>query len=155
MKHRISLTTGLVIASLFIASWAGAAVCVVPSPSFSTIQSAVNDSSCTEIDLAAQSFAESVTIDRSLTMRGASSGSTVIEGQAVVEGSSTIVVMEDLTVDGAAASASDCFTNALVSQGGAQLSANAVVVNSGGPGCLLFGDGFESGDTTAWNASVP
>ncbi len=40
--------------------------------------------------------------------------------------------------------------------GGARMiGTNFVVVNSEGTACLIFGDGFESGDTGAWGNMVP
>jgi hypothetical protein len=136
------------------ATWAD--VCQVPSTPHPTLQSAVSDLTCTEIVLASQTFRESVTVSRDLTLSGTSSSATIIEGQLVVEGDTTQVVIHDLKVDGSALSVAGCFNEALVAQGGAQISANVVVVINGGiDGCVLFGDGFESGDTSAWSATKP
>ena len=111
---------------------------------------------CTEIVLASQAFTESVTVSRNLTLSGTSSSATIIEGRLVAEGDSTQVVIHDLKVDGSALSVVGCFNEALVAQGGAQISANGVVVINGGvDGCVLFGDGFESGSTSAWSATKP
>jgi hypothetical protein len=130
--------------------------CQVPSTPHPTLQSAVSDLTCTEIMLASQIFRESVTLSRDLSLSGISSSATIIEGQLVVEGNTTLVVIHDLKVDGSAPSVAGCFDEALVAQGGAQISANGVVVINGGvDGCVLFGDGFESGDTSAWSATKP
>jgi hypothetical protein len=131
-------------------------VCTVPSAPHATIQASVDDANCTEIVLASQAFRETVIVSRDLTLSGTSSSATIIEGQLVVEGDSTQVVIHDLKVDGSALSVAGCFDEALVAQGGAQISANEVVVINGGvDGCVLFGDGFESGDTSAWSATKP
>jgi hypothetical protein len=130
--------------------------CQVPSTPHPTVQSAVSDLTCNEIVLASQAFRESVTVSRDLTLSGTSSSATIIEGRLVVEGDTTQVVIHDLKVDGSAPSVAGCFDEALVAQGGAQISANEVVVINGGvDGCVLFGDGFESGNTSAWSATKP
>ena len=136
------------------ATWA--AECQVSSTQHPTLQSAVSDLTCTEIVLASQIFRASVTLSRDLTLSGTSSSATIIEGQVMVEGNTTQVVINDLKVDGSAPSVSGCFSEALVAQGGAQISANNVMVLNGGTdGCVFFGDGFESGDTSAWSATKP
>jgi hypothetical protein len=52
----------------------GAATCSVPSVSYPTIQSAVDDSSCATINVAPGLYAENVSIARSLTLNGAQAG---------------------------------------------------------------------------------
>jgi hypothetical protein len=152
--RRIAIVWLLV--GVYNASGAAAATCNVPSSVYLTIQSAIDDPSCTEIVLASQAFTESVTVSRDLTLSGTSSSATIIEGQLVVEGNTTQVVIHDLKVDANAPSVAGCFDEALVAQGGAQISANGVVVINGGvDGCVLFGDGFESGDTSTWSATKP
>jgi nitrous oxidase accessory protein NosD len=147
---------GVLLAVMVCTGTAAADVCTVPSAPHPTLQAAVDDAYCAEIVLAAQTFVESVVVARDLTLRGASSTSTVIEGRLVVEGNTTQVVIHDLKVDGSAPSVAGCFSEALVAQGGAQISANEVVVINGGvDGCVLFGDGFESGTTSAWSATKP
>lgn len=149
-----SIAVGAVIALCTTAAFA--AVCNVPSAPHPAIQDAVDDLSCTEIVLAAQAYTESVTIDRSLELRGASTATSIVEGRVVVEGASIVVAARDLTIDGSVPSVAGCFREALVTDGGAQLSANnVVVVNGDGDACLIFGDGFESGNTTAWGNAVP
>ncbi len=136
------------------ATWADE--CQVPSTPHPTLQSAVSDLTCTEIMLASQIFRESVALSRDLTLSGISSSATIIEGQLVVEGNTTQVVIHDLKVDANAPSVAGCFDEALVAQGGAQISANdIVVINGGTDGCVLFGDGFESGTTSAWSSTTP
>ena len=76
---RLSILT-LAIAGLVPTPATAAATCQVPSASYPTIQSAVNDANCTELELGGQTFNEDVSIDRSLTITGAGSGSTIIDG---------------------------------------------------------------------------
>jgi len=133
-----------------------AAVCTVPSAAHPTIQEAVNDLACTEIDIDAGSFFEEVVVARDLDLGGASSATTVVEGRVVVEGATTQVALRDLTIDASGPTAAGCFDQALLSRGGAQLGASDVIVlNGGGDACVLFRDGFETGDTTAWSGTVP
>jgi hypothetical protein len=131
-------------------------VCTVPSAPHPTIQEAVDDLACTEVVLAAQTFTESVVVGRDLDVGGASSATTVIEGRVVVEGATTQVDLHDLTIDASAPSVAGCFPVALVARNGAQISAlDIVVVNGDGEACVIFRDGFESGSTAAWTATVP
>ena len=141
---------------LLRASPVGAAVCQVPSGPYPTIQSAVDAPICTEIELAAQTFEESVVIARDLEIRGVSTASTVIEGQVTVEGGATQVALEDLTVDGSAPGVGGTFTEALLVEGGAEVSGlRIVVLNATEDPSAIFADGFESGDTSAWSNVVP
>ncbi len=141
---------------LLCASTSLAAVCTVPSGSYPTIQSAVDDPGCTEILLAAQTFVEPVVIARDLIMSGASSSATVLEGRVVVEGATTQAELHHLTVDASAPAVAGCYPVALLARGGAELAAHAVVVvNGGGDACAIFRDGFESGDTAAWSTTMP
>lgn len=133
-----------------------AAVCTVPSASHPTIQDAVDDPACTEVVIAAGIFPESVAIERSLVVLGDSSTTTTVEGRFLVTGSTTEVAISDLRIDTAAPSAAGCFPLALDVSGGAEVTGtNIVVVNADGDACLLFGDGFESGDTNAWSNTAP
>ncbi len=42
-----------------------------------------------------------------------------------------------------------------MSGGAAVTGNNLVVVNADGDACVLFADGFESGDTIAWSRTSP
>jgi len=146
---------GVILVAVF-ALPGSAAVCPVPSASHPTIQEAVDDLACTEVTIAAGTFVEEVTIGRDLAVSGASTTTSTIEGRVVAEGAAIQVDVHDLTIDASAASAAGCFADALLSRGGAQLSANGVVaINGDGDACLLFRDGFETGNTTAWSSTVP
>ena len=133
-----------------------AAVCNVPSGSHPTIQEAVDDLACTEVVIAAGSFAESVAVERSLVFSGDSSATTTVEGRFVVTGASTNVSLGDLAIDAGALTAAGCYTLALDVSGGAAVTGNnLVVVNADGDACLLFADGFETGNTGGWSGSTP
>jgi hypothetical protein len=147
---------GSLVAVCHWASVAFAVVCTVPSGAYPTIQAAVDNPLCTEIELAAQIFEESVIISRDLVMGGASTSATVIEGQLTVQGGSTQVALEDLTVDGSAAGVGGSFEQALLVEGGAEVHGRAIaVLNAAHDLLAVFADGFESGDTSAWSNVVP
>lgn len=59
-----------------------AAVCNVPSP-YATIQAAVDDAACTDIELAAGTFS-GATVNRDLTIRGQSRAASLIQGTVTV-----------------------------------------------------------------------
>lgn len=73
---------GSLIAALIpgVHAAAAAAPCSVPSAAYPDIQAAVNDPNCDPITVAAGTFNGDVTISRSVTIRGAGSGSTTIDG---------------------------------------------------------------------------
>ena len=71
-------------------------------------------------------------------------------------GAATDLSLNDLTIDASAPSAAGCFTEALDVTGGAGVTSNAlVVVNGDGDACLIFEDGFETGNTNAWSGTNP
>jgi hypothetical protein len=128
----------------------------VPSGPHPTIQSAVDDGSCTEILLAAQSFVESVLISRDLSVAGVSAETSIIEGQLEVEGGTTQVSLESMTVDASARGVAGTVEQALLVEGGAEVTCLDVVVrNAVEDPWTIFADGFESGDTSAWSNTVP
>lgn len=155
MRDLFHPVCALVFLTSIYPSAAFPAVCNVPSGPHPSIQAAVDDVACTEVVLAAQTFEESVSVDRDLQIRGVSSATTLIEGRMVITGASTAVLIEDLTIDGSAPAVAGCFSEALVSEGGAGVQASAIIVlNGDGDGCLLFGDGFESGGTEEWSSTT-
>lgn len=133
-----------------------AATCTVPSVPHETIQQAVDDIGCTEIELAPQLFIESVSITRSVVLRGSSSVTTVVQGRLTVTGASTSVDLHTLTVDGSALPVRGCFEAALDVTGGGRVAADddVVVINTGGESCPLFADGLETGNSSRWSRTV-
>ena len=51
--------------------------CQVPSTAYPTIQSAVNDTACTTISIAAEAHTENVTVNRNVTIRGEGTETTI------------------------------------------------------------------------------
>jgi len=133
-----------------------AATCTVPSPAHETIQVAVDDIGCTEIELAAQLFIESVSITRGVVLRGQSSGTTIVQGRLTVTGASTSVGLHTLTIDGSALPVRGCFETALDVTGGGRVAADddVVVINTGGGSCPIFADGFETGNSSRWSRTI-
>lgn len=136
----------------FVTPTAFADMCPVPTLAHPSIQAAVDDGACTEIVLAAQDFAESVTVSRNVEIGGDSSTTTMIEGKVEVTGAATEITLENLRVEGGG-----CFTVALDVSGGAQVTRglDIVVVNAAGGECPIFTDGFELGAAVAWSKTVP
>src|SRR5229473_6665257 len=105
---------------------AALASCSVPSGSYPTIQSAVNDVTCSTINVGPGTYNEQVTVARSnVTITGAGAGSTTIQPSTVTANTSSLfsgspiaaivlvdgasgVTVEDLTVDGSTAAPSGC-----------------------------------------------
>lgn len=133
---------------------ADAVLCSVPG-SHPTIQEAINDSSCTEIDLSDQTYAESILVPRSLMITGPDTGTSILEGRVEIMGPGTVVTLTDLEVR------NGCQPEALsADQGGRVEGTGLVVVRSAALPCPpviadIFSDGFESGDTSAWSSTVP
>jgi len=133
-----------------------AAPCPVPTGTHPTIQVAVDDPGCTEITLGSQTYVQDVSIGRTLELTGVSSSATIIAGRVAIDGATAVVTLAELTVDGSHPAVAGCFVEAVDVGGGARmLGSNIVVVNSDGDACLLFGDGFENGTTSAWDNTVP
>ena len=70
----------LIFLGLVISSQAMAAVCNVPSVSHPTIQAAVSDPTCDPINVGTGTYNENIVINRALTLIGAGSASTFING---------------------------------------------------------------------------
>ncbi len=153
MRYSFALSTLLLFAS---ATPADAAVCNVPSASHPTIQAAVADLACTEVVVAAGTYVESVDVDRTLEITGASSSTTVVEGRITATGAGVELALDSLTVDASTPSVAGCFWEAIdVSGGAAMTSTDLVAINGDGEACLIFGNGFETGNTGAWSATSP
>jgi hypothetical protein len=145
-----SVKTGLIGTALLLlatvaAGPAGAATCSVPSAPHPTIQAAIDDVGCTEILIAAGSYAEAPLIARDLTVQGAGSASTSVQGQVQV--TAGVVSLQGLTIV-----APD---NALWAHSGAEVSGFDLEVVNGVVETPLFADGFESGGTGAWSGVLP
>jgi hypothetical protein len=124
---------------------AGAVTCTVPSAPHPTLQAAIDDVGCTEILIAAGSYAEAPLIARDLTVQGTGSASTYVQGQVQV--TAGVVSLQGLTI-----AAPD---NALWAHSGAEVSGFDLEVVIGGVELPLFADGFESGGTGAWSSVLP
>lgn len=131
-----------------------AAVCSVPG-NRATIQNAVDDPSCTRINLGNRVYVESVLVHRSVSIVGPAEIAD-IAGLVEVRGSGTVADFTNIKVE------NGCTPGAFVTSDGGQAEASSleVVTTPGGP-CppsssgSTFRDGFESGDTSAWSARVP
>ena len=143
----------LVPACLALAGPLHADLCTVPGD-YPTITEAVADTECTEVSVQAGKFTEDVEIQRSLSLHGIDASSTILEGRIQVDGSGVEVTLADLTLD-----VGGCFATGLSVSGEAEVQMPSgpieIIDSGGGSSCPVFEDGFESGDTTAWSATVP
>ncbi len=121
--------------------------CNVPSASYPSIQSAVDVVSCTEIVLTSGDFFGAVTISRTLEIRGASSDSTTIVGNINVQGAGTTATLTGFMI----AVGPNPPNDGLVIAGDAEVIPDDLVIRTTDH---IFSDGFESGDTTEWSATV-
>lgn len=156
VKRSSSRAAAAVVAIVITAmvSPAFAQTCTVPG-SHATIQDAADDPSCATVNLAAQTYPESIVIRRSLTLAGPGSGGAVVHGLVLMTGSGTQVTLNDLNVE------NGCVPDALRTSGKAKLTGNNLdVVRSASLPCPLtadaiFTDGFETGNATAWSTATP
>jgi hypothetical protein len=135
--------------------WADA--CAVPGD-HGSVQEAVDDLTCTFITLGPQSFVESVSISRDLSLQGVASAT--IEGRVTIEGPTTDVVLSDLGIDASGPLLAGCFPEAISVRGGAKVEGRNLAVRNRAAGACgvneeIFSDGFESGDTRRWSGHVP
>lgn len=148
---------GLVTAALILA-FAGSSlaqvVCHVPG-TYSAVQAAVDDPTCSIISLQSRTYAESVRIGRTVEI-GAPPARAILNGRFTVVGSGIDVIVSNLTVR------NGCNPSAMTVTDGSHLEVRGVLEVQrrdlepcpeviGG----LFADGFESADTTAWSDSTP
>lgn len=105
-----------------------AMTCAVPSGSYMTIQSAIDDMSCDLITVASGTYLENLSISRSLTIQGDSSSLPVIDGGdldrvVTIDGNTTSVTMTYLRItNGDATASSTSFRNG----GGVLVTGDAV-----------------------------
>ena len=136
-----------------------AATCNVPTTSYPTIATAARNGTCTLVLVAAGAFPEHVELARDVTIQGAGSASTVLQGRLLVTGAGNDVNLSALTIDGTATAVAGCWSELLSASGGATVTSGADlrVLNSAvlTSGCRLFADAFESGGTLTWSSHVP
>lgn len=149
---RISAVLGVILALVPAVSLA--VDCTVPTPRYPTVQSAINDTVCTTINLSDQSYPESILINRSLSILGPA-GLADIEGYVQVRGAGTVVQMDNLMVHNGCQPAAFLVT----SEGHVDSTRLEVEYEAGAPcpaiDLMPFSDGFESGNTLAWSSTVP
>jgi hypothetical protein len=117
-----------------------AAPCAVPSTPYPKIQDAVDATTCSVINVARGTYAESVTIPRSLTLNGARSGQDARSrrsgSESAITGSITVSA-DNVTVDG--------FTL----NGGSTAGRTALIMQSGNSGETIQNNVFANSGTAA------
>ena len=148
----VLVLTSLLVLLPGLAAPAPADTCTVPG-THTSVQSAVDDPVCSTIELADQAYPESVNIPRSVQIAGPVTGTAAIEGLLRVVGSDTEVELERLRIE------NGCRDQAILVREGAEVAGSELdVVHSQSLSCprsVIFSDGFESGDISAWSRSVP
>jgi hypothetical protein len=158
----LALVLGLVILSGSRSTTKAAlAICSVPSGTYPTIQSAVNDVNCFTINVGSGTYNEQVAVTRSdVTITGAGAGSTIIQPSTVTANTSSLfsgspiaaivlvdgatgVTVEDLTVDGSTAAPNGCaptYVGIFYRAGSGVISDTHVtnIFNPAVPGCQGF-----------------
>jgi len=127
---------------LLVTGSAQAAICNVPA-SYASVQAAVNDNNCSEIQMSPGQYEGSINISRSLTLSGSGSNRTVVRGVVSVSGNATQATLTSFRISGG------CLGSWLISSGGARVSASIVTSELIAPSpCggeeLIFEDGFEN-----------
>jgi nitrous oxidase accessory protein NosD len=148
VKIRPNLGISWWVTLVVAATWATpgiTATCTVPSTSHPAIQTAVDDVGCDPVVIAPGSFPETLVIARSLTLQGAGSSQSFVQGGIEVQ--SGEVVVTGLHVSGTG--------GALWSHSGAEVSGFDLVVVDGAFEPPLFADGFEDGTADAWSTVSP
>lgn len=149
----------LLLLALLITSLASAATgasCLVPSTPYDTVQSAVDDESCTLIEIGAGTYFERLTITRTLTLQGAGPLTTTIDGGGA--GSTVLIAADPYSVTVTLRSLA--ISNGSATNGGGIHALDATLVVSDvrivdnfalGAGGGLYSSG---GDVTLTNSSV-
>jgi fibronectin-binding autotransporter adhesin len=107
---------------------ASAGACQVPSTTYSTVQSAINDATCASIFVASGTYTEALLIDRSVALTGAGPDATILDGQSI---------SRPVTIDGSGKQNGIAVTlSALRITAG---NANAAINGMYGGGVLVFG----------------
>lgn len=152
-RRHLLVAAFVVWVSAGVAAPTGATVCDVPSQTYSTIQSAVDDPQCTEIDVAAGRYREVVAISRSLSISGAGSENTTIDvpaGQPLLglSGVSTFVEIHGITLG--------CLgpCPGLTVTDGARLEGTDTGFFTPQRD-VVFAAGFEVGTTDEWSQATP
>ncbi len=154
-QRRRPRTTDLVLLTAAVALGSAlqisAQTCNVPS-TYATIQSAIDDSSCSTIDVATGFYQEALTVTRSLTIVGAGATTVLRDAPVVAVGNGVDVVLDSLRLE------NGCQPESLLSSSGAFIDAVAVTVAySSSFGCdrgsSIFQNGFESGDLSRWSST--
>ena len=139
------------VPQLLLAVPVAAGVCTVPG-THALVQLAIDDPACGQIQLADQTYDESITIDRSLTLAGPAGGDAILSGRVGALGAGVLAAVLDLAVE------TSC-SPALLARSGARIDGSGLTVLRSAafpcsPGLPIFADGFESGDSSAWDAVV-
>lgn len=151
-----TLWRGPALAALMVVpSVVPAVECVVPGSAHPTLRSALDDSACSSVVLAAGVYADFARVSRSLHVSGAGSDATVVQGRVEVAGPVEVSI-------GGLAIANGCAMAGLRVLGGASVSVRDLKISAAPVVCpaasfVILEDGFEPAAAPAVSsvAAVP
>ena len=148
---------GIIFSILFFIGWRSRAVsieannsasavvsCQVPTD-YATIQAAINNNSCGLIEIAAGTFNAPVLVDRTVTIRGATRATTIIDDKITVGDAahtSVTLTLERVTVSGSVEN------GILIDSDGSRLIGNDIAVTGNGNWGIDFGPTAGNSTTT-------
>ena len=78
-------------------------ICLVPSEAYPSIQNAINDPGCEDVQIGSGIFTETVTISRTISVHGQSTKATIINGSGIYRGFEVLpganVTITDMTIE--------------------------------------------------------
>ncbi|KAB2848301.1 MAG: hypothetical protein F9K44_11200 [Hyphomicrobiaceae bacterium] len=146
-----------IVALVAPAAPALAVLCTVGNGTYPTIESAVRDANCQPISVPAGTYRENFTVSRPVSIFGAGTTTTTIQGRVAVVGAGTDVVFDGFAVRGGAANVSGCWTSIVNVGNGATLDSIALDAsnqNVSAGDCRIFEDGFDFGSVNAWSSAI-
>jgi len=116
-----------------------------------TIQAAADDPACTELQLGAQLFLESVAFRRPLVVTGRGPASTVVRGllRATAGGG---VLLADLRIESGCDPVLQAVDGGHLEGTGIEAARDSILAC---PDLVLAADGFETGDMSRWAFHLP
>lgn len=141
MAFRNTRLIGTALFMAVVSHPALAGSCTVPG-THDSIQAAVDDPGCTQIELANRDYFELLSINRSVTLSGPPGGNARVVGQVQVTGPTTLALLSNFRVEGG------CPDGVLRVTGGGQATADGIqVIVDAASGCdsnVFYRDGFET-----------
>jgi hypothetical protein len=155
-RATVRIAAATVCSLIAMATQMNAVVCAVPADR-PTVQAAVSDPGCTEVQVAAGTYDERVVVSREVEISGAGPDVTRLSRPLHAVGAETVVTVGGFAID----VGGQCYPELLTVGGGAALAVDPTsevpirVRQRTVDPCRLFDDGFESATLHAWSAKSP